>query len=603
MLATLLALCAFGVQDVKPAPEALMTVDNRSFTVYDVSGGDPYADIVSQVIGGAAPKHVNSINYSPVHLRLDREGFAGLRSWITGTLASGSKTQDGTISFNGRELSFKGALITLVTFPSFAPGDSGMIDLEFIAEQYRYGVSRQGAVSGKRTPFTSATMQIVGLGNPSIDSVTSKPTFAAVIAADQIGSFRESTKHPAKVTVSDLTVEQTRSQPGGISDWVKPWFIDGHHSEQDEKTSRITYFVAGKAEFAIEFGHCGLKNVTDILNPTDKILATLYAASMTIAAPATGESASKSNANSNDALPPTEDGTFGKFYLDSSDKNVAVNVTGASYVGERYATGITAQTSNIWLLNSNEKFFVLTVNVKNLGTEEFQVGYDHVLFNIEDDTAIKVDGIKSAFRLSDRLDYHAPLAGGKSVDLQYLVAMSSLSKASKLRVWVEDPAISTAYDLAKNKVDPLPTALTDASGSKMFETVDASIGAWFPTGYFDVQVERIGTTTGPIMATPPDEGKIYTTISCKIRNASRGEAALNYDTFHFVGYTKDGQEFTGADPVDKAMKSSVHRTFQPSGTDGSESQVVYYFQFPKEKNLAYVTFREATGHLFKIKLN
>ncbi len=582
-----------------------MTVNDHTFTVYDVSGADPSADIASVDVPGlrvAAPKkHASSFVYTPIHMRLDREGFAGLRTWISGTLASGSPALDGTITFDGRELNFKHALITSVTFPSFAPGDSGMIDLEFVAEQYRYGVSRQGAAKGKRTPFSSATTQIVGLGNPNIDSLTSRPTFAATITPDQIGVTREPTFHPVKVTVSDLTVAQNRSQPGGIAEWVRPWFIEGHHFEADEKTSRVTYFAAGKAEFTIEFGHCGLKNVTDFFNPTDKILATLYATTMTITAPATGATAAKSNAN--DALAPTEDGTFGKFYLDSNDKNVAVNVTGASYLGERYATGITAQTSNIWLLNSNEKFFVLTVNVKNLGTEEFQVGYDHVHFNVEDDTAIKVDGIKSAFRLSDRLDYHAPLAGGKSVDLQYLVAMSSLSKASKLRVWVEDPAISTAYDLAKNKVDPLPTALTDASGSKMFETVDASIGAWFPTGYFDVQVERIGTTTGPIMATPPDEGKIYTTISCKIRNASRGEAALNYDTFHFVGYTKDGQEFTGADPVDKAMKSSVHRTFQPSGTDGSESQVVYYFQFPKEKNLAYVTFREATGHLFKIKLN
>ena len=590
-----------GIQDVNPAPEALMTVNDRTFTVYDVSGGDASADVTSRVVGGTTTKQVGNIAYAPIHMKLDREGFAGLRTWISGTLASGSLAQDGTITFNGRELNFKNALITSVTFPSFAPGDSGMIDLEFVAEQYRYGVSREGATKGKRTPFTSATTQIVGLGNPSIDSLTSRPTFAATITPDQIGIFREPTFHPAKVTVSDLTVAQNRSQPGGVAEWVRPWFIEGHHLESDEKTSRVTYFAAGKAEFTIEFGHCGLKNVTDFFNPTDKILATLYATTMTITAPAAGATAAKSNAN--DALAPTEDGTFGKFYLDSNDKNVAVNVTGASYVGERYATGVTAQTSNIFLLSSSEKFFVMTVKIKNLGTEDVRVGYDHVHFNVEDDTAVKVEGLHGAFRLSDRLDYNAPLAGGKAVELQYLVTMSSLTKASKLRVWVEDPAISTAYDLTKNKVDPLPAALTDASGSKMLETVDASTGTWCPTGYFDVQVERVGSTSGEIMASPPDPANVYTTISCKIRNASRGEAALNYDSIRFVGYTKDGQEFSGAEPVDKAMKASAHRTFQPAGTDGTEGQVVYYFQVPKTVKLSHLTFREGTGHLFKIKLS
>ena len=88
----------------------------------------------------------------------------------------------------------------------------------------------------------------------SVDSFTWK----CAIAADQIGIFREPTKHPAKVTVPDLKLGISMADYQAWADSAKKWFVDGEHKELNEMEGRIVFLDPNMKD---ELGEISLQNV------------------------------------------------------------------------------------------------------------------------------------------------------------------------------------------------------------------------------------------------------------------------------------------------------------------------------------------------------
>ena len=71
----------------------------------------------------------------------------------------------------------------------------------------------------------------------SVDSFTWKCS----IAPDQVGIFREPTKHPAKVTVPDLKLSISMADHQPWADAARKWFVDGFHEESNEMDGQILF--------------------------------------------------------------------------------------------------------------------------------------------------------------------------------------------------------------------------------------------------------------------------------------------------------------------------------------------------------------------------
>jgi hypothetical protein len=78
------------------------------------------------------------------------------------------------------------------------------------------------------------------------------------VSPDQIGTVREYTKHPSKVTVPDLKIGISYADHDSWAQKAKAWFIDGHHLEGDELTGSITFLGPDMKE---ELGRVDLMNV------------------------------------------------------------------------------------------------------------------------------------------------------------------------------------------------------------------------------------------------------------------------------------------------------------------------------------------------------
>jgi hypothetical protein len=231
------------------------------------------ADIVSNDLGpdNVQKKHVANIKWTPAKASVGIGMGKGMYDWIKAAFDKGYQTQSGRFTsadFNyiaQSHIEFQSALITSVTVPKLdgSSKDAAYFDVEFDAEQVRWqkgdGSSLQSKIGPKQKAWLCSNFRFE-LGGLPCDRVASIDSFTwkCAVAPDQIGIFREPTKHPAKVTVPDLKVSISMADYQPWADHAKAWFVDGNHLEGNEMTGRIVFLGPDMKE---ELGSIDLQNV------------------------------------------------------------------------------------------------------------------------------------------------------------------------------------------------------------------------------------------------------------------------------------------------------------------------------------------------------
>jgi hypothetical protein len=248
-----------------------MTYENRTYTAgrfaldidgYNVgflkkfSGLAMEADVVAHDLGpdNVQKKHVANIKWTPGKASVGIGMGAGMYRWIQQSFDKSFAMKSGTFTsadFNYKaqaQATFMNALITSVTVPKLdgASKESAYFDIEFDAEQVRWAkgsghdIRSQLGVKQKSWLCANFRVEIGGLPCARVASVDSF-TWKQSIVADQVGAFREPTKHPAKVTVPDIKLAISYADHAAWAQAAKKWFVDGHHGERDEMTGRIVF--------------------------------------------------------------------------------------------------------------------------------------------------------------------------------------------------------------------------------------------------------------------------------------------------------------------------------------------------------------------------
>jgi hypothetical protein len=231
------------------------------------------ADIVSNDLGpdNFQAKHVGNIKWTPGKATIGAGMGAGMYNWIKASFDKAQAPKNGTLTaadFNYKaqsQLTFQNAIITSVAFPKMdgASKDAMYLDVEFEAEQVRWakgdGSNIQGKYGTKQKAWLAANFRFEMGGLPCSRVATVDAfTWKCAVASDQIGIFREPTKHPAKVTVPDLKLAISYADHDEWAKKAKSWFVDGHHLEGDEMNGRIVFLGP---DMKAELGEVTLHNV------------------------------------------------------------------------------------------------------------------------------------------------------------------------------------------------------------------------------------------------------------------------------------------------------------------------------------------------------
>ncbi len=237
------------------------------------SGMAMEADIVSNDLGpdNVQKKHVSNIKWTPGKATVGIGMGKGMYDWIQAAFDKGYLTKNGAFTsadFNYKAMSrldFMNALITSVTVPKLdgASKDAAYFDIEFEAEQVRWskggGEDIRGKIGPKQKAWLCSNFR-VEIGSLPCSRVATVDSFTwkCSVSADQIGIFREPTKHPAKVTVPEIKLTISHADHEAWAQAAKKWFVDGHHLEGDEMTGRIVFLDPNMTD---ELGEVELQNV------------------------------------------------------------------------------------------------------------------------------------------------------------------------------------------------------------------------------------------------------------------------------------------------------------------------------------------------------
>lgn len=265
-----------------------MALDNRSHTsgrfALDIdgfnvgfmkkfSGLGMEADVVSNDLGpdNVQKKHVSNIKWTPGKATIGIGMGKGMYDWIKAAFDKNFMTKTGTFTaadFNYKaqsQLTFTGGLVTGITVPKLdgSSKDAAYFDIEFEAEQVRWAKAGGEDIRGKIGPKQKAWLCSnfrVEIGDLPCNRVASVDSFTwkCSVAADQIGIFREPTKHPAKVTVPEIKLAVSHADHDPWAQAAKKWFVDGYHTESHEMNGRIVFLDPNMKD---ELGEITLENV------------------------------------------------------------------------------------------------------------------------------------------------------------------------------------------------------------------------------------------------------------------------------------------------------------------------------------------------------
>jgi hypothetical protein len=282
----------------QPLPHLAVSLNGSCVgDVRAIEGLQAEADVVSNDLGpnGLTKKHVSNIRWTPGLLTLGLGMGAPMATWLRSSLAQSQLPASGSIvraDANDRaqsSIDFTNAVLTQLTVPALdaLSNDPAALLVGFDAEQVRIakgdGSDSRGNVPAPK-PWLCSGFRIA-LGNLPCDDIlrVESLSWTAVAGGDQVGIFREPTKHPMNVTVPDLELTIGAK---GFAPWAaaaQRWFIDGEHLEPNEMAGTIT--LVGDGDLAtIMLANVGFKRFP-FASPAengsaDRFVVTLYIESL-----------------------------------------------------------------------------------------------------------------------------------------------------------------------------------------------------------------------------------------------------------------------------------------------------------------------------------
>ena len=230
------------------------------------------ADVVTSDLGptGIQKKHIANVRWTPARATIGIGMGKELCSILERAFAAQQKPFDGAFhvaDFNYKiqsSLNFTGAIITSVTIPKLdgASKDAAFFDLEWEAETVRWlkgdnsDLRRPVATAQKAWLSSNFRFEMGGLPCSRVATIESF-TWKCVMERDAIGETRLPSRHPARVTVPNITVEVSMADYDAWFQAAKKWFVDGAHEEKDEMSGAIVFLAP---DLKTEIGRVTLKN-------------------------------------------------------------------------------------------------------------------------------------------------------------------------------------------------------------------------------------------------------------------------------------------------------------------------------------------------------
>ena len=243
--------------------------------VKSVTGGNIKGEVAVHQLGpdNVQKKHLATITHEPFTVEVGMGMSRLFYDWIRASFDKGYVTKSGEMiaaNFDYEAQSarvFTDAYISEVTIPALDGSSKEpaymtvKVDPEKIRYERRSGEKLKGNIGSatKKWLCSNWRFELGSLPSSRVAKIDSF-TWKQAVIKDEVGAFREPTKHPAKVEVPNLKLTVSMSDIEPWRQWHQTFVIDGKCSEADELTGAITFLGPDmKEELAeITLDHVGI---------------------------------------------------------------------------------------------------------------------------------------------------------------------------------------------------------------------------------------------------------------------------------------------------------------------------------------------------------
>ncbi|ACY16159.1 phage tail protein [Haliangium ochraceum] len=242
-----------------------------------VQGGITKGELATHNLGttNIQKKHLATITHETATLSIGLGMGKPLWDWIKASFDKDFQVKTCALTaadFNYKAMAtrvFQDAYIKKVTLPAFEGSNKEPVylDVEIDPEIIRYEPAGGEDIKGDENPNTKKALcsnfrfEVSGL-EESCKRISKVDSLAweQKVVKDEVGAFREPTKHAAALTVPNIKLSISMADIGPWADWHKSFVIDGKCTDSDEKTASLVLLGPDLNEelVRINFNHVGI---------------------------------------------------------------------------------------------------------------------------------------------------------------------------------------------------------------------------------------------------------------------------------------------------------------------------------------------------------
>lgn len=314
------------------------------------------------------------------------------------------------------------------------------------------------------------------------------------------------------------------------------------------------------------------------------------------ATPATTPATPAKRAASRTVLPPSSTAVVGQGYYADDARTLSLTVTDLRYSAERYAYGASQSTAGEILAAKAYKLLVVGFTLTNVSGEAQTVDYQRFTGRVRDAKGGTISDI-GLYRGDDRSEDAFTLEPGETAHLEVVQRVAGGAQASAFTIADRSGTAST-FPLAGVTITPIPAAFSP-DGVTYPEKVSGQTGQWYPAGVLDMRIDGFERTKKLVNGEAPSEGYDYFIATVRVRNMTRREQAMPYQTTIYV-FDAGGQSFYSTGVLDDGL-NTVQPGFAAAGEEGAEQTLRFSLHLPKDFKITRIELNEGDGHVFAFK--
>ena len=244
------------------------------------SGGSTKGEVATHNLGTSniQKKHLATITHDPLTVEIGMGMGKSLWDWIKASFDKSFQTK--TCALTAADFNYKAmatrvlqdAYIKKVTLPTMEGSnkEAGYFTIEMEPYVIRYEAAGGEDIKGDENANTKKWLcsnfrfEVSGLEDAckrisKVDSLT----WEQKVVKDEVGAFREPTKHAAALTVPNIKLTISAADIGPWAEWHKSFVIDGKCTDGDEKLASLTLLGPDMQEelMTISFKHVGIMSL------------------------------------------------------------------------------------------------------------------------------------------------------------------------------------------------------------------------------------------------------------------------------------------------------------------------------------------------------